>query len=289
MQQLNKLSQLDGETLINSILCYDVADSYHRHRFEGHAEGKKSPVASFKIDKSLKHALALQLEQGGIPTGFFGALSLVLSTQACSNFRPGFAKYISSRYAKERCTVLDTSAGYGGRMLGFIAAFKVGQYIGIDPHVATHKANLLMGHDLGFSDRVLLINQPAEDVIAGQLQSSADLCFTSPPYFCKEIYTDEPTQSRLRYPGIDAWVDGFLRPMIQLQHDALKKGGMNVINIADVKIKSKTYPLEQLTRDVAADIGFKLHETLNFEMTRRFGANQDTEAVATEPVLVFKK
>jgi hypothetical protein len=287
-QSLNKLAATQGAALLTSRLCYDVADSYHPHRFHGHADGKRSPVDSFGRDKSLRRALELQLEQhGDIPSGWFGTLALVLSTQACANFRPGFAAMLYRRYAKEGCTVLDTSTGYGGRMLGFMAAFKRGHYIGIDPSTQTHECNVRMAADLGFADRVTLINKPAEDV--GSIGRKVDFCFTSPPYFGKEHYTDEPTQSRLRYGDIDAWVRGFLVPTLTLQHDSLKRGGYALVNIADVTIRNKRYPLAELTKQAATEVGFTIEEDLAFPLNHRMGSNQTDDADAVEPVLVFRR
>ena len=41
------------------------------------------------------------------------------------------------------------------------------------------------------------------------LKKSLDLCFTSPPYFDTEKYSDEDTQSYKKFPTEDGWVNGF--------------------------------------------------------------------------------
>jgi len=50
MQKINKLANTDNEELLYSVMGYDVADSYHPHRFEGRYHvSKYSPVAQRKI------------------------------------------------------------------------------------------------------------------------------------------------------------------------------------------------------------------------------------------------
>ena len=99
-----------------------------------------------------------------------------------------------------------------------------------------------------------------------------DFAFTSPPYFRKEHYSEDDTQSWVRYKTGDAWRDGFLAPMMALQHAALKPGCRSLINIADVKIGSKTYPLVEWTKQAAARVGLAYERTLEFPLARRFGA-----------------
>ena len=95
------------------------------------------------MDKTLKRAIKLALEIGnGVPDGLFGLLTLAAGTQAASNFRPGFACYLYRKYCEPGSVVLDTSTGYGGRLVGAIASGVVSKYIGIDPNTDTHEGNL---------------------------------------------------------------------------------------------------------------------------------------------------
>jgi hypothetical protein len=249
----------------------------------------KAPFDSFNDDKLLRRALTFALEHDAtIPAGYFGALSIVSGTQACSNFRPGFACYLYKRYCKPGDTVLDTSTGYGGRLVGYLASGIGGKYIGIDPNTVTHAGNIRLASDLGFTNSVELHNLPAEDVPHELLEGRCDFAFTSPPYFAKEIYSDEPTQSCNRYSTGTAWRDGFLIPMLQLQFAALKSGSTAIVNIADVTLKGKLYPLAEWTRDCAEHIGFTYIRTDEFPLHHRVGANM-AEEIATEPVIVLEK
>jgi hypothetical protein len=288
MQELNALAVTEMDSLIGTDLAYHVADTYHPHRFHAAAKGMKAPFDSFADDKLLRRALTLEIGHGKIPAGYFTSLNIVSGTQSCSNFRPGFASYLYRRYCKQGDTVLDTSTGYGGRLTGFLASGIAGRYIGIDPNTLTHAGNTRLATDLGFTDAVELYNLPAEDVPHETVAGRCDFAFTSPPYFAKEIYSDEPTQSCNRYATGDAWRDGFLVPMLRLQFAALKPGSTAIVNIADVKLGSTTYPLANWTRECGQAVGFRYVRTDEFPMQRRVGAGMSDE-IATEPVIVFQK
>lgn len=285
MKQINKLAETDSGSLLQTVAAYQVADTYNPHRFHSAAEGMRSPFDSFQDDAALRKAIRLALENGkDVET----VLWVVNGTQACANFRPGFACKLYRDYCRPGDTVLDTSTGYGGRLVGFMASGVAGKYIGIDPNTKTHDGNLRMAAELGFADKVELYNLPAEDVSHGIVADRCDFAFTSPPYFRKEHYSDEPTQSWKRYQTGGAWRDGFLVPMLRLQFAALKPGKTAIVNIADVEIKNQVYPLTEWTIEQAKAVGFDHVRTDEFPMQRRFGAGHDGE-VATEPVIVLRK
>lgn len=295
MTDIQKLSDTEGSALINTSIGYSVADTFHKHRVHAAAQGMGSPFSAFNDDVKLRKALKMQVKFGGNPTvSPTGVLSLVNGTQACSNFRPGFAAYLYRKYCKEGATVLDTSTGYGGRLLGAVASQVVDKYIGIDPHTLTHNANVKMVEDLclnsicGFE----LYNLPAEDVPSELLRGRCDFSFTSPPYFSKEIYSDEETQSWKRYPTPDSWVAGFLEPMMRLTYDALKPNCLSVVNIGEtIRIKGKLLAIADWVLRSAKQAGFEYVETETFPMQTRMrkrGVGDDT-AISTEPVLIFRK
>jgi hypothetical protein len=290
LQQVNRLALTPEESLRHTSEAYSVADHFHPHRFHATVGGKCSPVDCFFDDVKFRHALTLRLDRGNpIPAGFFGEITLSRGTQQCSNFRPGFACLLYRRFCQPGAVVLDTSTGYGGRMVGFVASMLRGHYIGIDPNTKTHAGNLALADALGVAQRVELHNLPAEDMDIEAVRGRCDFAFTSPPYFSKEHYSDEPTQSWKRYGhAFDAWVDGFLAPMLRLTHAALKPECISIINIEDVNIKTTRYPLVETTVKVAKQVGFKHLGTELFEMQPRLGANQ-AEEVATERVLIFQR
>jgi hypothetical protein len=290
MQEINALAALDGHKLVESLLGYGVADTYHPHRFDAKVEGRPTVRDVFDNDKYLDYGLRLLVAQGKRINDqtVLSIFPYVRGAQVASNFRPGFALSMLRRFAFDGATVLDTSTGYGGRLVGFLAS-TCGRYVGIDPNTQTHVGNERMASDLGAEDRVMLINEPAEDVGADVVpDESCDFAFTSPPYFSKERYSDEPTQSCNRYREHDEWRKGFLVPMVELQYQALRHDRIAVINIADVKLGSTTYPLVDWTVAAAVEAGFELIRREQFPLGGRVpGAGEKREA--NEPVLVFRK
>lgn len=289
MQQLNKLAALDSDALLTTNVGYHVADSYHPHRWHVPIAGKRTRTAvdAFNDDERMRRAISLVIDDGARldDASLLSSLGMVLGTQVAANFRPGFALLMYRRFAPEGATVLDTSTGFGGRLVGF-AASQCAHYIGIDPNVPTHEGNERMIETLKIGGAAL-INKPAEDVEAEPLRDSCDFAFTSPPYFAKEQYSDDETQSWKRYSSGEAWRDGFLRPMLELQHTALRAGSFNVVNIADVKIKSQTYPLVDWTCDLAQELGFELVRVERFPLSRVPGQGEAMQRF--EPVIVLRK
>jgi len=285
MQQINKLRLMEGRSLLKTTCAYRVADTYHRHRYHGHVIGMKSPIEAYESDVDLQKAIRLHLKYQELGKEIPTKLYIVNGTQCCYNFRPGYALYIYRKYGIDYGTVLDVSTGYGGRLVGFIAS-DMGCYIGFDPSIETHKGNERLAADLAHGKSVVLYNQPIEDANAKEFSETVDLAFTSPPYFCKEQYCDEETQSWIRYKTTGEWCNRFLVPMMRFQHNALRSGCLSIVNIADVKIRNKRYPLVKWVIKAAEKVGFCLESEGKFFLSKRMGVGGE---VATESVLVFRK
>lgn len=162
-----------------------------------------------------------------------------------AQFRPSAAKAVYDLYGGGR--VLDLSAGWGDRLSAALACDKVTHYTGIDPNFRLHGGyaaqveayNRNLDGDLfdwfsTFTPKTCnLICSPAEDLT--QLDGPFDIAFTSPPYFDKERYTKDQTQSWIRYKRLDAWLQDFLFKTLALAWDNLKVGGHLCVNIADVR------------------------------------------------------
>lgn len=293
MQKINQLRRItDDETLRSSGMTVgeSVADTYHPHRMHAKAQGMRSPFETFSHDAYLKAALRKELELGGfIGAEGFSMLALSQGTQACANFRPGFAMSLYRRYCQPGCVVLDTSTGYGGRLVGFIASGLAGQYIGIDPSTKTHEGNTRLARELGFSDHVELICTPAEDVDPRPYAGLCDFAFTSPPYYAKERYSDEETQSWVRYGSPETWREGFLVPMLDLTYQTLKPGAFAVLNVAPVKVGNRRHQVDQWVQEEAQAVGFVWDHTEEYRLPRSPGSTDATGQQRVEPVLVFQK
>lgn len=288
--EINRLNAADSSVLQNTTIAYHVADAYHPERFAAQITGKVSPLQAFNDDERLRIALQLCLEMSGrlSDSALLGALSFVRGAQCAAQFRPGFALSLLRRFCPDAGVWLDTSAGWGGRLVAF-AASQASRYIAIDPSTRAIAGNAALARDLQISERVQLIEQPAEDVAIAQVggASSCDFAFTSPPYFCKEKYCDEKTQSWLRYPQASAWRDNFLLPTLALQFAALKNGAHSLMNVADVRIKGETFPLVQWCIDCAERVGFEYLRTEKFPLPRTPGRGERPDAF--EAVVVLRK
>lgn len=288
LQQLNALAQSDSESLVGTNTAYHVADTYQPHRFTTPITGKTTVLDTFNDDVKLRHALTLAMTDGKLTEGtLLGALSFTRGAQLAAQFRPGFALSLYRRFAPPNAVVLDTSTGFGGRLLAFFAS-ACSTYIGVDPEPRTCAGNRAMVDDLCPADKsVEIIELPVEDVDADTLVERCDFAFTSPPYFGKEQYANDDTQSWVRYQRPADWREGFLVPMLKLQSRALKVGAMNVVNIADVTIKNEVIPLEAWTVESAQALGFEHLRTERFPLPRVPGRGE--ASVKYEPVLIFRK
>ena len=299
MVEINALHALEDAKLVQTLLGYHVADTYHPHRWHAHIGKQPNAIDNFESDERLEEAIrhVIEYDHTWSPTSFASMIGLTHGAQFVSNFRPGYALWLLRRHAPNGGRVFDASAGYGGRLVGFLAS-ECSEYLGIDPARETQRGNAKLVRDLcPDSKSVELLTLPAEDVEHDAVRERFDVAVTSPPYFKKERYSNETTQSWRRYPNAEDWRDKFLVPLLDLQRAALKRGGTNVLNIADVKIEGEgLVPLVEWTLDAARE-RFDVIAIDELPLRRRWGRwnppepSEDvvSEGVATEPVIVMRK
>ena len=200
-----------------------------------------------------------------------------LTKQSVSNFRPTVAKFIYNSYGNNG-TVYDMSAGYGGRMLGFLSS-NCNEYIAVDPCAKTYEGLLQLKKDFDYVNKnIELYCCGSEDFIPPK--NSIDLAFTSPPYFDTEKYSKEDTQSYMKFPTQNEWLNNFLGKTIENCKIGLKNNGYLIINIANVK----TYPnLENDTIKLIESYGFILEKTYKMVLSSISGKGKKYE-----PIFVFK-
>jgi len=269
---------------VQSVGDVGLANYFHKHIWDSHAIGMRSPTQSFGIDKSLMKVFNLCIKFSGSisrkQVGIF--IRTVNGTQMCSNFRPTAAKAVYDYFKKD--DILDMSTGYGGRLLGFLASTCKGTYYGIDPSEKTCKNNRLIAKEYDSQHRVKIKCLPFEDV---RKLPKVGLAFTSPPYFSKEIYDEgNPDQSRERYTTYKDWLKGFMKPMIERTKGALLPNGIIAINVGNIKIKNKQYPLVKDTVRIAKKNGLTLTEQLELYMP---GFGRGLAKRKFEPILIFRK
>ena len=215
--------------------------------------GKASPRDFFKDDKRLLGYCRTVLKYCTSPLEMFKMMSFRGSSR-CYNFRPATAKALYELYGKENSKVLDTSSGFGGRLLGFFTAKNTAEYVGIDPNTADSCNKFILYMSRYFTNKKAYVNKiGSEDFTIEsypQYENYFDISFTSPPYFNIERYSDDITQSHVKFNTYDAWIDGFYRNTIYNSCNSLKLDGVFAVNISWVD------NIKEYTEEFLNDCGF---------------------------------
>lgn len=284
---LNKIKEFDTNLILDYnddklkqyMLGLNLVNFYMPHMWEIDCNKFTSPMKCFNNDSMLEKAIKKRIKTGDnmSDAGLRKSLSWTSGTHRVSNFRPTIAKFIYDNYSGEG-EVLDFSSGFGGRLLGAISSKKVKSYTGTDPSKKTFDGLNNMVKNLEHNCIINIYNEPFEDL---NLNYKYDLSFSSPPYFNTEEYSEENTQSFIRYPNKDDWKEHFLQVLIEKNYNLLKNNGYFIINIANVK----TYPsLEQDTLDICKKVGFKLIKTYKMSLSSLMSSG-----FKYEPIFVFDK
>lgn len=150
---------------------------------------------------------------------------------------------------------LDMSSGWGDRLITSIA-LKM-NYLGCDPNTDLQPRYEQMMDDLGQcvpqanvgkQDNVsyICVDGMERQVIPEPFETCKkvneyakkiggfDVAFTSPPFFDREIYNDQSTQSAVRYGNsVEDWMRGFMFPSLRRAWDCLKDQGYLILHIGD--------------------------------------------------------
>lgn len=186
------------------------------------------------------------------------ALYSIKWVKECSLYKPTLA-YTFIKYFNAK-KVLDLSAGWGDRLLGAMAA-GVQVYHGYDPNMDMKEHyNKMIDMFKKDNQDIRVMNQPMDEV--NVLTEYYDLFHTSPPFFDKEIYSLEKTQSTSKYKTLDDWLTLFLFEYVKKGWAGLIKGGTFTIYIADtptIKIcdKMNDYIMKELQGTYMGAIGLK--------------------------------
>lgn len=265
------------------------------------------------------------------PKGFIayriGYVSIPVNFPACT------AKYLYEKYSNhlvekgEEIVVYDASAGWAGRILGAMSVRDDRKlvYAGTDPntenvhadgrtkyeHVAeffntkTYRGTSPFSHTNRYE-----IFQLGSEVIGAEpkfqkYKGKVDIAFTSPPYLCRELYSDDPTQAGIKYgSSYDAYRDGFLKPTLQTCFEWLKPGGYILWNIADILVDGEYLPLEKDSCDYLRSLGMTFTEKLKMTLQSMSGSQRlnadgtpkcknfckvNGRFMKYEPIFVFRK
>jgi len=182
--------------------------------------------------------------------------------------------------------VLDPCTGWGGRMLGCLAAGADTSYVGCEPDPNTAKGlrDILADPALptAVSARARIIAKPAELALAEDIgtMEKFDMLLTSPPYFNLEMYT-AGEQSSLKYPTWEFWTEQWLKPVILASLACLKADGVSCWSVKNFKT-DKAYPLADVTKKIHAEAGWHLVKTVAMTGSARPGAKGKEKVPATQ-------
>ena len=196
-------------------------------------------------------------------------------TQMVSNFRPTAAAAMYDIFVDKESplegttagTVWDPSMGYGGRLLGAIAAGV--NYIGTDPCIPTYDGLVQIQKDYAHKHLNYSLQRIGSETFIPE-DESIDFVFTSPPYFGWEAYGDEPEQSSIKFDNSDLWKIEFLKKTIANAYHGLKPGKFLALNVANTK-QYKTF--EEDTVDLAIEVGFKHTDTWWLSLSTQQGGS----------------
>jgi hypothetical protein len=192
--------------------------------------------------------------------------------------------------------IWDPSSGWAGRLAGAITSRTKPLYIGCDPNTDhlwsdadgmmhskyTEIAAYHASHSaLDAPPKVLFFpcgsevmqDQPAFQKYKGKV----DIVFTSPPYWFRELYSDDEEQSARKFTEFEDWCEGFLKPTLETAAQWLRPGGILLWNIADIKVGEKYIPLEQKSIEYAVGAGLVQGDTIRLLMANMPGGNRVNE------------
>ena len=225
VEDYNKLKNGDykiGSTIGNKAMDY----FFFKHRLETKAKTGQSFFDWLKtspLDKKYNKKL---YDYNLGPKGHWSALYDVfrLYQSTINAFKPIIAKDIYKKFKPK--TILDFSAGWGGRCLGAMVLDI--NYIGFDTNTSLIPAYKNMIKTYPHNSDIKIIFKDSSKVDYSKYDY--DMVFTSPPYYMKTKPT-EGYENMPVYKDRNEFNENFLFPVIINTYKNLKKGGVYALNI----------------------------------------------------------
>jgi len=216
--------------------------SHFTNFWKGRAKGGKSPKEIFENKKYLSEIIRSIVARGVFPNDneILKNLRRYRGNKILSGFMPCVAKSIYHKYCEPNSKVLDFCAGYGGRLFGAVACEKVSSYNGIEVNFETYMNLRELHKNLRiFADckkEVNLLNGDGVSTMKMFADKAFDFCFTSPPYYDAEEYSDDDSQSSNKYDSYGKWFNNFLIKCIDEAVRVSKRVAINIANTGGYKI-----------------------------------------------------
>lgn len=249
--------------------------------------------------------------------------------QPVVNFPPMTAKWLYEKFTDhikdEHVTIYDPSSGWGGRIMGAMSARRNLHYVGTDPNMDNYIAelkttryeyvanffhecnrpdNTFFDFSESYKENTFELFQDGSEVIKDnpkfqKYKGKLDFVFTSPPYFNREQYSNDPGQSYISFKSYASWRDGFLKPTLETAHKYLKNDRYLAWNIADIRVDKNTFfQLEKDSIDICKSLGFEYKGFYKMLMSSMIGVDQENVLHSVkingkwwkyEPIFIFYK
>jgi len=285
LMKYDRSNMWNGTDIKQTMHGLGLAWSYFPESFNVKCGNKMTPYEAFIDDEIFLKIIYKRLKMGTYisDSGIRKMLKIYSNVQSVSNFRPTAAAAIYDYFGRgtKNFTVWDMSGGWGGRMLGAIIS-NVKHYTCTDPSRVAGIGLVELREDFGSGTEIDIFNLGSEDYVPDR--NSLDFCFTSPPYFDLEKYSDEPTQSYIKFPEKDEWIEGFLRETFKNCYYGLKSDGAMAINIANIKGNE----IESDMIRVAEECGFKFRTTFRLALSN-INLRDKTKKFKYESIYLFTK
>jgi len=201
------------------------------HFWEVKPKMGRSPKEIFEDDSALTEIIMGLLDSGFFPgrRKIMQKLRLYRGNKSAGSFMPCAAKAVFQKYAMDGTKVVDFCAGYGGRMVGAMAASRVSSYSCCDVSIPSVLGIRKMYEVIG-TKPANIDNADSLSFLQSKSDKEFDLCFTSPPYFDAERYEDGSQQSSAAHPMYGQWFEKWLLPCVK---EACRVSSLVLVNIAN--------------------------------------------------------
>lgn len=231
----DRVEELPGNILKPKQTPTIILSYFMPHLFESNAAGRESATEFWKSDTNLYKLVRNRFKHAEKISDATFRRGLRILCKLPTNFNPSLMRHLCEKYGPKKDGIIyDFCAGWGGRLIGANFAKNIAKYIGLDPSTKTYqglnKIKQWLEEEYLNLIEFELHQQCAEDF---QLEEECDLIITSPPYFTKEIYSTEVTQSHLKFPEYQLWFEQFLLKSIEHAWSKLKVGGKMLLSVSD--------------------------------------------------------
>ena len=216
--------------------------SHFPNFWKAKAKGSMSPKEVFENKSYLSEIMRSIIIEGNFPNEdrILRKLRRYRGNKQVSGFMPLVAKAIYHKHCEEGTKIFDFCGGYGGRLFGALACDKIKSYtateVNFESFCGLNDLYRTLRVHADIDKEVNLFNQ---DSILGMKQfsdQSFDFCFTSPPYYSTEEYSQEDNQSFKTYSTYGDWFEGFLLGSINEARRICKKVAINIDNSGGYKL-----------------------------------------------------